>query len=417
VLTDQRIVLHGPAQQVDLFRVEQAARDHGASILVILVLLGRECGRHRVSFLGPKLCRSYRAALEACPDVMAAIEAAGRGRADIFSCTGMSPPGSQDAAGATRRIREKSVSRYQIAVVRGDGIGPEVCDSAVRVVTEAVGKSRLDLVDLPAGAVHYQKTGSALPEETFQACAKADAILHGAAGIPGVVYADGTEAGIEFGLKLRFRLDIYANVRPIKLYPNVVSPLRGREAGSIDYVILRENTEGLYAARGGGNLLHNDIATDTMVITRKGTERIVRKAFELSRQRNGALLDGKRRVTCCDKANVLRSYAFFRSVFDDVAKDYPDIETDYAYADAIMVHMVKRPDFYDVIVTENMFGDIISDLGAVSVGGMGCHRPLSWAITTASFRPRTARPRHRRPECCKPDRHHPRRRDDAQVAG
>ncbi len=263
------------------------------------------------------------------------------------------------------------MSKYQIAVVRGDGIGPEVCDSAVQVVTQAAGASRFDLVDLPAGAVHYQKTGTALPEETFQACAKADAILHGAAGIPGVVYPDGTEAGIEFGLKLRFRLDIYANVRPIKLYPNVISPLRGRDAGSIDYVILRENTEGLYAARGGGNLLHDEIATDTMVITRKGTERIVRQAFELSRKRNGALKDGKRRVTCCDKANVLRSYAFFRKVFDDVAKDYPDIETDYAYADAIMVHMVKRPDFYDVIVTENMFGDIISDLGAVSVGGMG----------------------------------------------
>jgi 3-isopropylmalate dehydrogenase len=263
------------------------------------------------------------------------------------------------------------VADYQIAVVRGDGIGPEVCDAAVRVVTQAAGASRFDLVDLPAGAVHYQKTGSAFPEETFQACARADAILHGAAGIPGVVYPDGTEAGIEFGLKLRFRLDIYANVRPIKLHPNVVSPLRGREAGSIDYVILRENTEGLYAARGGGNLLHNDIATDTMVITRKGTERIVRQAFELARKRNGALADGKRRVTCCDKANVLRSYAFFRSVFDDVAREYPDIETDYAYADAIMVHMVKRPDFYDVIVTENMFGDIISDLGAVTVGGMG----------------------------------------------
>jgi 3-isopropylmalate dehydrogenase len=241
----------------------------------------------------------------------------------------------------------------------------------VEVVTQAIGASRLDLVDLPAGAVHFQQTGSALPEETFHACAKADAILHGAAGIPGVVYPDGTEAGIEFGLKLRFRLDIYANVRPIKLYPNVVSPLRGRDAGSIDYVILRENTEGLYAARGGGNLLHDEIATDTMVITRKGTERIVRQAFEISRKRNGALKDGKRRVTCCDKANVLRSYAFFRSVFDDVAKDYPDVETDYAYADAIMVHMVKRPDFYDVIVTENMFGDIISDLGAVTVGGMG----------------------------------------------
>ena len=263
------------------------------------------------------------------------------------------------------------MSKYRIAVVRGDGIGPEVCDATVKVVTQAVGASRLDLVDLPAGAAHFQKTGEALPEDTFKACAGADAILHGAAGIPGVVYPDGTEAGIEFGLQLRFRLDIYANVRPIKLYPNVVSPLRGRESGSIDYVILRENTEGLYAARGGGNLLHDEIATDTMVITRKGTERIVRQAFELSRKRNGALLDGKRRVTCCDKANVLRSYAFFRKVFDDVARQYPDIEADYVYADAIMVHMVKRPDFYDVIVTENMFGDIISDLGAVSVGGMG----------------------------------------------
>lgn len=262
-------------------------------------------------------------------------------------------------------------SRYQIAVVRGDGIGLEVCDSAVAVVGEAVGRSRLDLVDLPAGAVHYQQTGDALPESTFQACARADAILHGAAGIPGVVYPDGTEAGIEFGLRLRFRLDLYANVRPIHLHPNVVSPLRGREAGSIDYVILRENTEGLYAARGGGNLLHDSIATDTLVITRAGTERIVRKAFELARSRQGAKADGKRRVTCCDKANVLRSYAFFRKVFDDVARDYPDVERDYAYADAIMVHMVKRPDFYDVIVTENMFGDIISDLGAVSVGGMG----------------------------------------------
>ena len=154
------------------------------------------------------------------------------------------------------------MSKYQIAVVRGDGIGPEVCDSAVQVVTQAVGASRLNLIDLLAGATHYQKTGEALPESTFKACAEADAILHGAAGIPGVVYPDGTETGIEFGLTLRFRLDIYANVRPVKLYPNVISPLRGRDAGSIDYVILRENTEGLYAARGGGNLLHDEIATN-----------------------------------------------------------------------------------------------------------------------------------------------------------
>ena len=277
------------------------------------------------------------------------------------------------------------MTKYQIAVVRGDGIGPEVCDAAVKVVTEAAGASRFELVDLPAGAAHYQKTGHALPEETFQACAKADAILHGAAGIPGVVYPDGTEAGLDFGLQLRFRLDIYANVRPIKLYPNVVSPLRGREHGSIDYVILRENTEGLYAGRGGGNLLHDDIATDTMVITRAGTERIVRQAFELSRSRNGAVADGKRRVTCCDKSNVLRSYAFFRKVFDSVAKDYPDIEAEHVLADAIMVHMVKRPDHFDVIVTENMFGDIISDLGAVSVGSMGMSPSAELGDNTGFF--------------------------------
>jgi 3-isopropylmalate dehydrogenase len=261
--------------------------------------------------------------------------------------------------------------KYKIAVVPGDGIGPEVCNAAVEAICAAAGRETFELVEYPAGAAHFRKSGTALPEETFEGCKAADAILHGAAGIPGVVYPDGTEAGIEFGLQLRFRLDLYANVRPIRLHQGVVSPLRDAEPGDIDYVILRENTEGLYASRGGGTNVRDEAVTDTLLMTRNGVERIARKAFELSRKRNGAPKDGIKRVTVCDKANVLRSYAFFRKVCTEVAQDYPDIELDFGYADAMMVHMVRRPSFYDVIVTENMFGDIISDLGAVTVGSMG----------------------------------------------
>jgi 3-isopropylmalate dehydrogenase len=262
--------------------------------------------------------------------------------------------------------------QYTIAVVHGDGIGPEVCSATVAVLRAVPGlASKLDFREYPAGADHYRRTGDAFPDATFEACKAAHAILHGAAGLPGVTYPDGTETGIDFGLQLRFRLDLYANLRPIKLYPGIVSPLRHFSPGQIDYVILRENTEGLYAARDGGTVLRGEVASDTMLITRKGVERITRAAFELARRRNGALRDGKRRVTLCDKANVLRSYAFFRKVFNEVAASYPDIETDYAYVDAMTVHLVERPDFYDVIVTENMFGDIISDLAAATVGGMG----------------------------------------------
>ena len=262
--------------------------------------------------------------------------------------------------------------QYTISVVKGDGIGPEVCEAAIDVLRAVPGLAeRLDFREYPAGAEHYRATGDAFPEATFEGCRDAHAVLHGAAGLPGVTYPDGTEAGLDFGLQLRFRLDLYANVRPIKLYPGVRCPLRRFGPPPIDYVILRENTEGLYASRGSGTLLRGEVATDPLVVTRKGVERISRMAFELARKRNGALQDGKRRVTLCDKANVLRSYAFFRKVFTEVAADYPDIEIDYAMVDAMTVHLVERPDFYDVIVTENMFGDIISDLGAATAGGMG----------------------------------------------
>ncbi|PPQ19621.1 3-isopropylmalate dehydrogenase [Bradyrhizobium sp. AC87j1] len=258
---------------------------------------------------------------------------------------------------------------YKIAVVHGDGIGPEVGRAAVAVLQTGVQAGTLQFVEYPAGAAHFLETGDSFPVASFEGCRAADAILHGAAGIPGVVHRDGTEAGLDFTLTLRFKLDLFANVRPIKLYKGVPSPL-GRP-GSIDYVIVRENSEGLYAARGAGALLREEVAVDTLVQTRKGIQRIVRFAFELARTRNGSPKDGRRRVTCCDKANVLRTYAFFRAVFDEVAKDYPDIESEHVLVDAMTVHLVNKPSHFDVIVTENMFGDIISDLGAATVGGMG----------------------------------------------
>lgn len=263
------------------------------------------------------------------------------------------------------------MARYNIATIEGDGIGPEVAQSAITVLKEALGSDTLHFEMLDGGAIHYQKSGEVLPEDTFTACRDMHAILHGAAGMPGITYPDGTEVGNDLHLRLRFRLDLYANMRPIKLLKGVRSPLRDHEGGSIDYVIVRENTEGLYASRGGGIVMRDEVATDTLVMTRKGIERVARFSYELARQRKGALRDGKPRVTICDKANILRSYAYFRAVCNEVGASYPDVETDYAYADAMTVHQIKRPDFYDVIVTENMFGDIISDLGAATVGGMG----------------------------------------------
>ena len=261
---------------------------------------------------------------------------------------------------------------YDIAVVHGDGIGPEVCGAAIEVLRAAFGDANpLVFTDYPAGAEHFIKTGDSFPEATFQACRAADAALHGAAGIPGIVHPDGTEAGLDFTLRLRFELDLFANIRPIKLFKGIKSPLAGLEAGDIDYIIMRENSEGLYAARGAGAQLRGEVAVDTLVQTRKGIERIVRKAFDLARTTNGAPADGVRRVTCCDKANVLRSYAFFRSIFDEVARDYPDIEAEHALVDAMAMHLVLRPGHYNVIVTENMFGDILSDLAAATIGGMG----------------------------------------------
>src|SRR5690554_3322725 len=266
------------------------------------------------------------------------------------------------------------MSRYEIAVLPGDGIGPEIVDEGIKVlkaVEEAYPDLKFDFTTYEASAALYARTGVALPQEVYEACEKADAIFFGSMGLPEVRLPDGTEVAGEVIFKLRFGLDLYAGIRPIKLYPHVKFPLKDRAAGSIDYVIMRENVEGLYASRGGGNILRNEVSTDTTIITRKGTEKIVKYAFEWAKLRDGAPVDGKKKVTCVDKSNVLRSYAFFRKVYDDVAEGYPEIERDYAYIDAMTLWQVQRPETFDVVVAENMFGDIISDLGAGTVGSMG----------------------------------------------
>jgi 3-isopropylmalate dehydrogenase len=180
---------------------------------------------------------------------------------------------------------------------------------------------------------------------------------------------DGTEAGVLGGI-LRPALDGYANVRPIRLHPGVASALANRAAGSIDYVVVRENTEGLYASRGRG-FVTSDVALDTMVMTRQGCERVARRAFEIARGRRGAPGDGVRRVTCVDKANVLRGFAFFRDAVRRVAAEYPDVAAEYLYADAAAARLVQDPGHFDVLVMENFLGDILSDLGGATIGGLG----------------------------------------------
>lgn len=261
--------------------------------------------------------------------------------------------------------------RYSVVVLPGDGIGPELTDAAVAVL-EAVQKTAdfsLALDRHVAGAAVYRDTGRAMSDETLAACRAAQATLKGPVGHPDVRGPDGTEAGVLGGI-LRPALDAYANVRPIRLYPGVTSALAGRVAGAIDYVVVRENTEGLYASRGRG-FVTPDVVVDTMIMTRRGCERVARRAFALCRTRNGAPGDRRHRVTCVDKANVLRGFAFFREAFLRVAAEFPDIEAECLYADAAAARLVQDPEHFDVLVMENFLGDILSDLGGGTIGGLG----------------------------------------------
>lgn len=261
-----------------------------------------------------------------------------------------------------------SKKTYSIAVIPGDGTGPEVVSEGIKVLnttSEKFGFS-FDYQTFPFGGEHYKKTGETLPDEALNELRKFPAILLGAIGHPKV--APGIlETGIL--LKLRFGLDQYINLRPIKLYEGVDTPLKHKGPDDIDFVVIRENTEGLYSGSGGflKKGTPDEVAIQESINTRKGVERCIRYAFELTQKRNKS-----KKLTLCGKTNVL-TYAFdlWLRAFNEVAKDYPDVATDYAHVDAICMWMVKNPETFDVIVTDNMFGDIITDLGAMIQGGMG----------------------------------------------
>src|SRR3972149_258413 len=257
---------------------------------------------------------------------------------------------------------------HKIAVIPGDGTGPEVVNEGLKVL-KAVAVSQsisFDLVHYDLGGERYQKTGEILPDSVLAELRKFDAIYLGA-----IVHPDVKPGILEKGLllRLRFELDQYINLRPVKLYPNVPCPLKGKGPQDIDFVVVRENTEGLYAGAGGvlKKGTSDEVAIQESINTRKGVERCLRYAFNYAQKRGKA---GK--LTLCGKTNVL-TFAFdlWERAFYEVAREYPDIKVDYAHVDAITMWFVKNPEWFDVIVTDNMFGDIITDLGAMIQGGMG----------------------------------------------
>ena len=259
---------------------------------------------------------------------------------------------------------------FRIAVLPGDGIGHEIiasCTEVLSVLEKRVGGFKLEHEYLEAGADHYLKTGIDITDEAFRKVGEADAILLGAMGLPSVRYPDGTE--ISPHLNMRTAFGLYAGVRPVKAYPNVPGPLADPRAANIDLIVLRESTEGLFASRGVGKVTDDQTATETLVITRDTCERLFDFAFRLARRRKEK--GGKGLVTCVDKSNVFVAYAFFRKVFDERAAAFGDIETGYNYVDAMALDLVRRPWDFDVLVAENMFADILSDLGGGIIGGMG----------------------------------------------
>ena len=269
------------------------------------------------------------------------------------------------AAGKVTMARD-----FKIAVFPGDGIGLEITDPCIAVIDAAlarIGGISLAYESVEAGAGAYQKLGTALPDESVETARAADAILLAAAGLPDIRYPDGTEIAPQ--IELRAILDLYAGVRPIRSIPGVPSPLADPRGSELDFVIVRESTEGLFVSHRKGNVRGDEEAEDRLLITRKGTERVVDATLHIAETRKAA--GGRGHVTCIDKANVFASYAFFRKVFDERAARHPGLTTDHLYVDASTLDFVGRPWRFDVIVTENMFGDILSDLGAGLIGGMG----------------------------------------------
>ncbi len=257
---------------------------------------------------------------------------------------------------------------YKIAVIPGDGTGPEVVEEGLKVIDAVCKKQdiRYETTNYDFGGDRYLKTGEILPEGAVEELKGYDSIYLGAVGHPDV-----SPGILEKGLllKLRFELEQYINLRPVKLYPGVECPLSGKGPEDVDFVVVRENNEGLYCGSGGFVYKNtpNEVAVQEMINTRHGVERCLRYAFEYCRRRNN-----RRELTLCAKTNVLTyAHDLWWRAFNEIGEEYPDIKRDYAHVDATCMWMVKNPEWFDVIVTPNMFGDIITDLGAMIQGGMG----------------------------------------------
>jgi 3-isopropylmalate dehydrogenase len=275
---------------------------------------------------------------------------------------------------------------FQITVLPGDGIGIEVMQPALEVLAAAekrVGGYALSLTEKPAGAGLYRDTGESLPKATLDSVRKTDATLLAAMGLPSVRNPAGVE--ITPQIELRMEFDLYAGVRPVKTWPGMPRVLADPRAEKLDFVVIRESTEGLFATRGAGAIVNDMVATETLVLTRGTSERLFDFGFKLARARKARGKPG--RFTCVDKANVFRSMAWFRKIYDERALAFPDVEKSYAYVDAMALDFVRRPWTLDVMAMENMFGDILSDLGAGLMGGMGMAPSADIGDEHAVFQP------------------------------
>jgi 3-isopropylmalate dehydrogenase len=273
---------------------------------------------------------------------------------------------------------------FKIAILGGDGIGPEVVAEGVKVlraVEALLSGVQFDLVEHSVGAGEFLRSGDPLPPATLDRIREADAVLLGAMGLPSVRWPSGVEMTPQ--IDIREQLDLFNGIRPIRLFHEVHSPLKGYGGvggRAIDFVIIRENCEGLFSERRTPRPAGRDFETDTMTITRRGAERVCREAFKLALKR-------RKHCTLVDKANVLPSMAFFRKIFDEVAREFPAVTTDRVYVDAMALFLVQRPESFDVMVTENMFGDILSDLAAGIIGGMGMAPSADVGDTYGVFQP------------------------------
>ncbi|MBM7068367.1 isocitrate/isopropylmalate dehydrogenase family protein [Actibacterium sp. 188UL27-1] len=275
---------------------------------------------------------------------------------------------------------------FDIAVFEGDGIGPEIMGPTLDLLDQVAATSgtyALRPQIAPAGAAHYAKTGESLPEASMDIARGADAILLSAMGLPDVRYDDGTEISPQ--IDLRKALDLFAGVRPVRITPGQRTPLKLDGGQHIDFVLIRESTEGLFFTQGQGAVTECD-ATETLRITRATSEKLFRFAFRMAEKRKAAG-HGPGHLTCVDKANVFRAFAFFREIFYDEARSFPEVTPAHAYVDATALWMVEKPWVFDVMVTENMFGDILSDLGAGLMGGLGMAPSADIGEDHAVFQP------------------------------